>query len=293
MTAALVVAANEYNALGSSEQQKATLHPSEPPLENPMIGNPISHGQILDIAKALKNSRATRDASGNEESSQTSCNLDNLLRGCHIYIPPSPPKPEPVSRLFSLSFLTPSRLISIQTQAYKDLMARLRAASEAQQYATFSSSNTSTNPFSISTRNSLLLSQPTHDPFAKPEDDDITFADVNRQLTLIINVLVSIIACGIAIWLVAGHIAAPKRLALAMVGALVVAVAEVAIYAGYLRKLGEAKEKERGKKERKVISKTWTIGASLSDKNANIVGGKEKGEDVDGMGVRFRTGKRR
>jgi len=184
-------------------------------------------------------------------------------------------------------------LTLLQTQEYKDLMARLRATSEAQQYATISSSNSSTNPFSISTRNSLLQSQPTHDPFAKPEDDDITFADVNRQLTLIINVLVSIIACGIAIWLVAGHIAAPKRLALAMVGALVVAVAEVAIYAGYLRKLGEAKVMERGKKERRVVSKTWTIQGSLSEKNASVAVGKDKGEDVNGLGVKFRAGKRR
>lgn len=172
-------------------------------------------------------------------------------------------------------------------------MAHLRATSEARAYATISSSSTTTNPFSISTRNSLLQSQPTHDPFAAPSDDDITFSDVNRQLTLIINVLVSIIACGIAIWLVAGHIAAPKRLALAMVGALVVAVAEVAIYAGYLRRLGEAKVRERGKKERKVVSRTWTIGGSLSEKDGGVVVGKGKGEDVNGMGMRFRAGKRR
>ena len=167
-------------------------------------------------------------------------------------------------------------------------MARLRHTSEAQAYATISSHSTTSNPFSISTRNSLALSQPTHDPFAKPEDDDLTFADVNRQLALIINVLVSIIACGIAIWMVAGHVAAPKRLALAMGGALVVAVAEVAIYAGYLRKLGEAKEKERAKKERKVITKTWTIGGSLAEKEGNIL--TEKATDT---GVRFRAGKRR
>lgn len=72
-----------------------------------------------------------------------------------------------------------------------------------------------------------------------------------------------------------------------------VAVAEVAIYAGYLRRLGEAKVRERGKKERKVVSRTWTIGGSLSEKDGGVVVGKGKGEDVNGMGMRFRAGKRR
>lgn len=172
-------------------------------------------------------------------------------------------------------------------------MARLRAISEAQEYATISSHSNTSNPFSISSRNSLAMSQPTHDPFASPSDDDITFADVNRQLTLIINVLVTIIACGIAIWLAAGHIAAPQRLALAMGGALLVAGAEVAVYMGYLRKLGEAKEKERGTVERKVIKKTWTIGGSLSEKDAVVDLGKETKDEVNGAGIRFRAGKRR
>lgn len=90
MTAALVAAVKDYNAI--EQQKEETFQSSEPPLQNPMLGNPISHGQILDIAKALKTSRASPD----KKTSSLSYNLDDLLRGSHIYTPPPPPKPEPV-----------------------------------------------------------------------------------------------------------------------------------------------------------------------------------------------------
>ena len=170
-------------------------------------------------------------------------------------------------------------------------MARLRREEESRKYNAMLTSSTggnSANPFALSSKPSA------HSTFATGEDEEeMTFADVNRQLTLIINVLVTIIAVGVSIWLVAGHFSAPRRLALAMGGALLVAVAEVAIYAGYLRKLGEAKVKERGRKEKKVVQKTWTIGASLIEKDSDVGGGKDMDQDVNGRGVRFRAGKKR
>ena len=57
---------------------------TEPSLENPKVGNPISHGQVIDLSKELK-------ALGMQP-----CNLDILLRGSWIYMPPPPPKLEPV-----------------------------------------------------------------------------------------------------------------------------------------------------------------------------------------------------
>ena len=56
----------------------------EPSLENPEVGKPISHGQIVDLWKQLK-------ASGH-----TTYTLEQLLRGANVYIPPPTPKPEPV-----------------------------------------------------------------------------------------------------------------------------------------------------------------------------------------------------
>lgn len=90
MTPALVAAVKDYNITPLNEDKEAELRPNEPSLANPTIGNPISHGQILDIAKALKASPASQDVPSNHY------NLDDLLRGSHIFIPPPPPRPEPV-----------------------------------------------------------------------------------------------------------------------------------------------------------------------------------------------------
>jgi len=108
MTAALVVAVKDFNATISSHDQNKTLDSDEPSLADPMIGNPISHSQILDIARALKAAPMTHDVRDSEEAHQTPYNLDSLLRGSHIYIPPPPPKPETVSSPASPPSPTPT-----------------------------------------------------------------------------------------------------------------------------------------------------------------------------------------
>lgn len=57
----------------------------EPSLSGPAIGKPISHGQVMDISRRLKS------------RGHSSYHLDNLLRGSRVYVPPPPPKAEPVS----------------------------------------------------------------------------------------------------------------------------------------------------------------------------------------------------
>ena len=59
----------------------------EPSLQNPAIGNPISHIQLLYISRKLKN----HDLSLHH--------LDILLQGSSIYIAPPPPKKDPVSNI--------------------------------------------------------------------------------------------------------------------------------------------------------------------------------------------------
>ena len=94
------------------------------------------------------------------------------------------------------------------------------------------------------------------------EEDEMTYADVNRQMALIINVLLSIVACSVAIWNVAGQFSVPQRLGLSMSGSSLVGIAEVVVYAGYVRRLRDAKRREKLRPERKRIMETWVIGGS-------------------------------
>jgi hypothetical protein len=102
-----------------------------------------------------------------------------------------------------------------------------------------------------------------------PEDDGLTFADVDRQMALILNVLLSIVACAAAIWVAARWWNTPARLALSMSGSILVGIAEVVVYSGYIRRVGEAKGKERSAKEVKEIVNTWVVGADSAVDDAD------------------------
>lgn len=67
------------------QQFKAGTQSTEPPLSNPKVGNPISHGQVIDISCDLK-------SHGIQPSS-----LEALLKGSRVYVPFPEPKAEPVS----------------------------------------------------------------------------------------------------------------------------------------------------------------------------------------------------
>jgi hypothetical protein len=116
-----------------------------------------------------------------------------------------------------------------------------------------------------------------------PDDDGVTYADVNRQVTLILNVLVSVVACAGAIWVVAKWWSTPARLAVSLGGSLLVGVAEVVVYSGYIRRVSESKAKEKGTKEVKEVVKTWVVGAGEEAAEGDAVeksaSTKEKQED--------------
>jgi hypothetical protein len=99
---------------------------------------------------------------------------------------------------------------------------------------------------------------------APAEIDEVTYADVNRQMVLIINVLVSIICTSVAVWMAARRWNVPSRMALSFSSSTLVAVAEVAIYFGYIRRIKDAKDKEKKQAEKKEILDTWVIDAKSS-----------------------------
>ncbi|KAI9837812.1 MAG: hypothetical protein M1819_006746 [Sarea resinae] len=247
MTPAVVAAIQKLNAL----EDLASI---EPTLKGAAVNKPISHNQIIDIARRLRqHGPAPATAAPTAAKEPTSWRLSDLLRGSAIYIDPPKPKPEP-------------------TPEYKALMARLRREEESREYERMISppppSETFAKRFPSST---LAHTFPSIGAPPTEEDDEITYADVNRQMTLILNVLISIIACSIAIWLAARHWSTPSRLGLSMGGAGLVGVAEVVVYAGYLGRVKEAKERTKKQKEKKEVVHTWVIegkGEKVSEKSA-------------------------
>ena len=147
-------------------------------------------------------------------------------------------------------------------------MARLRREEEDRIYERMISpplpKETFTQRFPNSVHNNLFNTSQTD----AVEDDEISYADINRQMALIINILISIVACSVALWLAARHWSTPSRLGLSMGGSGMIGIAEVVIYAGYLRRLKEAREKGKKEVELKEIVKTWVIGGDEGISNA-------------------------
>ena len=139
-------------------------------------------------------------------------------------------------------------------------MARLRREEETRSYERMINPSPSMETFEqrFPNSSSAKLFEPAQADIG--DDDEMTYADINRQLALIINIIVSVVACSVAFWMAARHWNTPARLGLSMGGSGMIAVAEVVVYAGYLRRIKEAKEKGRKQVEIKEIVKTWIIG---------------------------------
>ncbi|KAI9846902.1 MAG: hypothetical protein M1837_003514 [Sclerophora amabilis] len=231
MTPALVAAIEEHRRRDPQTIQ-GTSFAADPVLDEPTVGNPVSHGQIIQISRDLRHS---------EDTKPDKFHLDELLRGSMVYHAPPVPKAE-------------------HSSEYMDLMERLRRQEESRVYERML--NPAPQPQSFSERfpasPHALLSN-AHPSRLTEDLDEVTYADVNRQMALIINVLLSIVACSVAIWMAASQWSTPRRLGLSMGGSGLVGVAEVVVYAGYLRRVREAKQTEKKEVETKKIVKTWVI----------------------------------
>ena len=171
-----------------------------------------------------------------------------------------------------------------QTSEYKALMARLRREEEARNYERMISPALPMRSFAQRFPNSTYTNLfESNQRSVTEEDDEITYADVNRQMALIINILVSIVACSVAIWMASSHWSTPRRLGLSMGGSSMVGVAEVVVYAGYLRRIKEAKEKGKKHIEIKEVIKTWVIGGEDE---------KPKEDDIQSVKISEKQGPR-
>ena len=152
--------------------------------------------------------------------------------------------------------------VATQTSEYKALMVRLRREEEARAYERMINPPLNVESFSQRFPSTQPRIFPNDYQPENAEDEEITYADVNRQIALIINIVVSIIACSVALWMASSQWTTPKRLGLSMGGSGIIGLAEVVVYTGYLRRLNEAKEKGKKEVEIKAIIMTWVIGSS-------------------------------
>lgn len=270
MTPGIVRALHRAEALSPDDFVKLQ-QPNEPALAEPEAGNPISHSQLIDLSKLLKKHHAlTPKITHNSGDDDVPVSLATLLRNTTIYAPPPPPK-------------------KTQTPEFLALMARLRAEEEAKSYERMLHP-----PPTRETFNQRFPKAPA--PFSlgstapMDNEDDLSYEEVHRQIILIINILISIVCVAVFIWVAARHWTVGKRLGLSLGGSLAVAIAEVAVYSGYVRKVREAKRKEKKKPEIKEIVKSWVLDKS-GEKEGLVITGKEK--EKEGDGTRFRKGKHR
>ncbi|KAK7422798.1 hypothetical protein QQX98_001359 [Neonectria punicea] len=217
----------------------------EPSLDDPKIGNPISHSQIVDLRKQIK------------AQSDSAPSLEQLLRGAHIYAPPPPPRPEP-------------------TREYKALMARLRRDEEARSYERMLNPRSGPDAFHDRFPSTAHAFAEANKPTSREDigDDDVSFSQAHREVTLIVNFMASILGVAGTLWVVARWWSTSSRLFLTLGGSILVAIAEVVVYNAYMWRMGEAKKKQGVVGEVKEVMETWVVGQE--EENVEKVEQEEK-----------------
>ncbi|CAK7269033.1 hypothetical protein SEPCBS119000_003362 [Sporothrix epigloea] len=205
-----------------------TAEDGQPDLTAPDIAKPISHAQVIQLSKALK---LLSGASGAGDGPTT---LEELLVGASVYRPPPPPKPE-------------------TSPEYKALMARLRREEEARAYERMINP-----PDAYDLSSFAQINRPVYE--ADSGDDGVTLSDVNRQVMLIFNFVVTMGGVAYALWMLARWWPTPSRLFLSMAGCIATGMIEYGLYAGYVWHLSEAAKRDaKQPKEIREVVHTWTI----------------------------------
>lgn len=140
-------------------------------------------------------------------------------------------------------------------------MARLRREEESRSYDRMTNPRPPMETFAqLFPASSAAHAFSSNNQTITSEEDEVTYQDIDRQMALIFNVLISIVCCAAAIWIAARWWSTPTRLALSMSGSLLVGIAEVVVYSGYVRRVSESKGKEKAVKESKIVVNTWVVG---------------------------------
>lgn len=146
---------------------------------------------------------------------------------------------------------------------YIKLMTRLRAEAQEKEYRSYLNEfkNSKESPFIMGNTDSIGSYSFLENQLSA--NSTISFGqatkEVKHQLTTILNILITVGSVGYAVWYWSGSSMgadAPLRLLLSIGIALLVLVAEVVVFGGYLRKVDDARLKERSKTEIREVTET-------------------------------------
>ena len=133
-------------------------------------------------------------------------------------------------------------------------MARLRREEEARAYQRMINP-----PDAYDMSSYAQVNRPVY--AADTGDDGVTLSDVNRQVMLIFNFVVTMGGVAYALWMLARWWPTPSRLFLAMGGSIATGIVEYGLYSGYVWHLSEAARRDaKPPKEIREVVNTWTIG---------------------------------
>ncbi|KAK9330534.1 endoplasmic reticulum-based factor for assembly of V-ATPase-domain-containing protein [Lipomyces starkeyi] len=136
--------------------------------------------------------------------------------------------------LTSTQIYIPSKPEKKTDPEYDARMNRLRARLQEQEYQEMIAS-------AVPQLSSSFL-----EPFEKKE--------IKQQISVIINIMFSVVSVAFAMWTWGGSsLNTGKRLLLSMLAGLVVLVAEVTLYMGYIQRIDDARKKEKRTKEVKEV----------------------------------------
>ncbi|KAE8147550.1 endoplasmic reticulum-based factor for assembly of V-ATPase-domain-containing protein [Aspergillus avenaceus] len=258
--------------------------------DNPSLGNPITHDQLIQLSRHLRLTNNSQETT-----------LNALLTGTKVYVPPPPKKPEPVSvhssqtsshdnniyiNIYNISTTTTSKhtnqkdAISKQSPEYLALKARLLAAYEQDAYTKMTSGTSHAQPNPIFASSTPTLAA-LHDP-AQYDDAEETLTP-----SLVFNIFLSVVITGFSVYFALRSFTTPEllttavssvwrsagrgggvsesvRVLVSFLAAVGVGVAEVLIYVIYLGKVERARAKERKLKEKKEIVVREILGAEKS-----------------------------
>lgn len=104
MTPAMVATIKEFwPIISSSENLRHMILESEPRLDNPAVGKPISYAQVLEVFTLIRQHRSVSEPDSENADVGSEFPFDELLRGSKVYVPPPPPRAESVSGLWKWS----------------------------------------------------------------------------------------------------------------------------------------------------------------------------------------------